>query len=226
MKLLLLLLGFEYLLAPAHAQSQALPPPLPGLPFDSLTHLPNYHGVVAVPGLSAAELQGRAREWVALTFQEAHQVTQLDDPARGVLIGRGYKRVIVNLNKNNQGDVRLVCFTFRLDFRDGRYHYELRDLGTQLGVDVLNGTSTDSNIRDTYHLALGHYQWLTSGAATLSSSQRQLLMGAGTTNNADDYRTDGTPTRFWPRNGSLINDTLLELLGSLAKHEQAPVAKW
>ncbi|MEJ7663227.1 MAG: DUF4468 domain-containing protein [Hymenobacter sp.] len=212
--------------SPAHAQSQALPPPLPGLPFDSLTHAPNYHGVVAVPGLSAAELQGRAREWVALTFQDAHQVTQLDDPVRGVLIGRGYRQVIVNLNRNNRGDIRLLCFTFRLDFREGRYHYELRDLGTQLSVGIIDGTTTESNIRDTYKLALGHYQWLTSGAATLASSQRHLLMSAGSTNNYDDYRTDDTLTKAWPQNSAIINNALVELLGSLARHEQAPAAKW
>ena len=221
-----LLLGLLGLAFAAHAQSSALPPPLPGLPFDSLTHAPTYHGVVAVPGLSAAELQGRAREWVALTFQDAHQVTQLDDPARGVLIGRGYQQVIVNLNKNNRGTIRLVCFTFRLDFREGRYRYELRDLGTQLGVGILDGLSTDSHIRDTYKLALGHYQWLTAGAATLTSSQRQLLMSAGATNNAYDYRADGALSKTWLPNSALINTALLELLQSLARHEQAPAAKW
>lgn len=59
MKIFLCLLLF--LLASQGTRAQALPP-LPGLPFDSLTHEPYYHGVVAVPGVSAAELYGRARE--------------------------------------------------------------------------------------------------------------------------------------------------------------------
>lgn len=208
------------------ASAQALPPPLPGLPFDSLTHEPNYHGVVAVPGVPAAELYGRAREWVALTFQDAHQVTQLDDAARGVLIGRGYRQVVVNVNSQGRGDVRLVSFTFRLDFRDGRYHYELRDLGTWADVSVLNGSSTDSNIRDATQLTLGQYLWLTSGTATLASSPRQLLMGAGTTNNAADYRSKGVLAKEWPQNSTRINAAFLELLDSLARHEKAPVANW
>lgn len=223
MKTLLCLLLL--VLASLSAWAQSLPT-LPGLPFDSLTHEPNYHGVVAVPGVSAAELQGRAREWVALTFQDARQVTQLDDPLRGVLIGRGYKSVLVNLNKYNRGDVRLVSFTFRIDFREGRYRYELRDLGTRTDVDILNGTSNDANIRDAAKLALGQYVWLTAGTATLASSPRQLLMGAGTTNNSDDYRSDGTLAKAWPQNSARLNAAFLELLDSLARHEKAPVAKW
>lgn len=217
----LLLFGLAY----QTTWAQTLPP-LPGLPFDSLTHEPNYHGVVAVPGVSAAELHSRAREWVALTFQDAHQVTQLDDPARGVLIGRSYERVTVNINSLGRGEIRLVSFTFRLDFREGRYRYELRDLGTRADVSVLNGTSSDSDIRDAARLALGQYLWLTSGTATLASSPRQLLMGAGTTNNSDDYRTNGTLAKTWPQNSARINVALLKLLDSLAQHEKAPAARW
>jgi hypothetical protein len=160
---------FLLLIASQGARAQALPQPLPGLPFDSLTNEPNYHGVVAVPGMSAAELYGRAREWVALTFQDAHQVTQLEDASRGVLIGRGYKRVVIGVNSIGYGVIRLVSFTFRLDFREGRYHYELRDLGTRADVDLLYGTSTESNISDIGRVGVGEYQWLTSATATLSS---------------------------------------------------------
>jgi hypothetical protein len=224
MKLFLCL--FLLLVASQGARAQALPPPLPGLPFDSLTHEPNYHGVVAVPGVSAAELYGRAREWVALTFQDAHQVTQLEDAGRGVLIGRGYKRVLVNVNSLGQGEVRLVGFTFRLDFRDGRYHYELRDLGTRTDVGLLYGTTVESNTYDIKSVGVDGYQWMTSATAALRSSQRQILMGPGTTNNSDDYRSNGTLAKTWPQNSARINAALQEVLDSLAKHEKAPIAKW
>jgi hypothetical protein len=222
MKLLACLLLF--VLASQVAQAQALPP-LPGLPFDSLTHEPKYHGVVLVPGVSAAELYGRAREWVALTFEDAHQVIQLEDAARGVLIGRGYQRLIINVNSQGRGDVRLASFTFRLDFREGRYRYELRDLGTRADVGVLNGVSTDSYIQDTKNIVVGQYQWLTSATATLASSYREILMGPGTTNNADDYRSNGA-LKNWPQNSARINTALLALLDSLAQHAKAPLAKW
>jgi hypothetical protein len=217
---------FLLLVASQGVRAQTLPPPLPGLPFDSLTHEPNYHGVVAVPGVSAAELYGRAREWVALTFQDAHQVTQLEDASRGVLIGRGYQRVVANVSSLGMPIVRLISFTFRLDFRDGRYRYELRDLGTRADVSLFDGSSTDSYIHDTKNLTLGEYVWLSSATATLRSSQRQILMGPGTTNNSDDYRGNGTLAKTWPQTSVRMNTALLELLNSLARYEQAPAAKW
>jgi len=225
MKILACLLLLTCLLR-CETRAQVLPPPLPGLPFDSLTHEPNYHGVVAVPGVSATELHARAREWVALSFQDAHQVTQLDDAARGVLIGRGYKWVVISVNSLGQGTGRLVSFTFRLDFRDGRYRYELRNLGTRGDIDLLYGTSIESNTSDIRKVGIGEYQWLTSATATLGSSQRQLLMGPGTTNNSEDYRSNGTLVKAWAQNSQRINAALLELLDSLARHEKAPAAKW
>lgn len=151
---------------------------------------------------------------------------QLEDAGRGVLIGRGYKQVIVNLNSQGRGTIRLVSFTFRLDFREGRYRYELRNLGTRADVEILDGSSTDSYIHDTKSVTVGQYQWLTSATATLTSSQRQLLMGPGTTNNSDDYRSNGTLAKAWPQNSALISTALAEMLDSLARHEKAPIAKW
>ena len=45
-----------------------------------------YAQVVPVPGASANELY--AREWAALTFEDAHQVLQLEDTPRHLLLGK------------------------------------------------------------------------------------------------------------------------------------------
>lgn len=117
----------------AQAQAQRSVVPAPGLPADSLTGRIKFQGVVAVPGVPAAELHARAREWVALTFQDAHQVTQLDDAARGVLILRGYTTTWVDVKAKRPVGTTPLLFTCRLDFRDGRYRYEVFDLGGPLG---------------------------------------------------------------------------------------------
>lgn len=39
----------------------------------------HYQQIIAVPGVSADELYGRVREWVALTCEDVHQVVQLVD---------------------------------------------------------------------------------------------------------------------------------------------------
>ncbi|TDN38981.1 DUF4468 domain-containing protein [Hymenobacter sp. UV11] len=224
--LLLLLLGVGCLLLPAHAQGQTLLTPLPGLPFDSLTHLPYYHGVVAVPGLSAAELQGRAREWVALTFQDAHQVTQLDDPARGVLIGRGYSRVETHPDGTQDIATYSLSFTFRLDFKQGRYRYELRDLGFVPGISLLGGSSPGNNVYDTNQLAIEQFgrQW--AATATLAASSRQLLFTIDNPTSRLDTRPNGKPSKTWPHISFAFDTALHHLLNSLAQHEQAPVARW
>lgn len=223
---LLLLLGFIGLSAAARAQSPALPPPLPGLPFDSLTHAPTYRGVVTVPGQPAAELQARAREWVALTFQDAHQVTQLDDPARGVLIGRGFRQVNTNPAKDRLEDQRLISFTFRLDFRDGRYRYELRDLGSPDTRDLITNANASSGSIYSNDLLTSLFQWQTSASGTLTSSVRQRLMSAGRTGNYDDYGYNGELKKSWPQTAAILNAGLLDLLNSLAQHERTPAAKW
>ena len=99
------------------------------LPTDSLSQRIPFRGVVPVPGVSAAELQARAREWVALTFEDAHQITQLNDAARGMLIGRTYTNTWVDRVLHPNDDPEQLSFAFRLDFRDGRYRYEVFDLG-------------------------------------------------------------------------------------------------
>lgn len=226
MKTRLLLLGLLGFFSAARAQSQTLLPPLPGLPFDSLTHLPNYHGVVAVPGLSAAELQGRAREWVALTFQDAHQVTQLDDPARGVLIGRGYSRVEAHPEGTQAVSFYSLCFTFRLDFRDGRYRYELRDLGLVPGVSLLGGTSPGNNVYDTNQLTLEQFQRQWAATATLNSSPRQLPFVITGGSSRVDTRPNGKPSKTWPYLSAAFDKALRQLLSALAQHEAAPAATW
>jgi len=100
------------------------------LPTDSsLSQRIPFRGVMPVPGVSAAELQARAREWVALTFEDAHQITQLNDAARGMLIGRTYTNTWVDRVLHPNDDPEQLSFAFRLDFRDGRYRYEVFDLG-------------------------------------------------------------------------------------------------
>lgn len=217
-----LLLGL--LLMTTRAEAQQLPvPALPGLPYDSLSRAPNYHGVVPMPGISAMELQGRAREWVALTFQDAHQVMQLDDPTRGVLIGRGYTEVLVNATRNRSGTPRLVSFTFRFDFRDGRYRYELRDLGTRVESESASSyTDTYATRRNTY----AQLEWRQAATATLATSSRQRLMLAGNTNNSDDYGFDGKLKSAWAQTSADINAALLKLLQSLQQCETAPAGKW
>lgn len=111
---------------PAAAQRKTV---VPLLPTDSFSQRISFRGAVPVPGVPAAELQARAREWVALTFEDAHQVVQLDDAARGVLVAQGCTATWVDRGLRPNGKAGQLSFALRLDFRDGRYRYEVSELG-------------------------------------------------------------------------------------------------
>lgn len=222
----LLLLGALAWSLPRSAAAQSPIVPAPNLPADSLTHRIKFAGVVAVPGVGAGELQARAREWVALTFQDAHYVTQLDDAARGVLIGRGYTTTWVDPTTKRLGNTAPLSFTFRLDFRDGRYRYEVFDLGNPLfpqspEVPSLNSAPGVAS-RQAYETAA----WQMGAAGTVSASTRQNLYQPDL---AAFPRANNVELRFnnrWAEASKVVYQTITLLLGSLRQHETAPVAKW
>ncbi|SNC77271.1 protein of unknown function [Hymenobacter gelipurpurascens] len=114
-----------------------------GLPLDSVTHRVSYHGTLLVPGVPAAELYGRAQEWVAREFEDSRQVLHLTDPARGVLIGRAMTMAHGPLVENASPRDFQLSFLFCLRFTDGRCTYEFTDLSYPSNL-VTSATSSSS----------------------------------------------------------------------------------
>jgi len=195
--------------------------PAAKLPADSLTHRIKFQGVVAVPGVPAAELQGRAREWVALTFQDAHQVTQLDDANRGVLIVRGITTTWVNLTRKFPTTSPLA-FTCRLEFRDGRYRYEVFDFGVPL-IPNIRYTSGDP-------VTSGQLQrvflWQYANVATLAASPRQSLYQPDLDSNPKANDVAALYGASWYEIRDDISQTVTRLIAALRQHETTPPAKW
>lgn len=209
---------------PAAAQSPIVP--VPNLPADSLTHRIKFAGVVAVPGVGAGELRARAREWVALTFQDAHYVTQLDDAARGVLIGRGYTTTRVDPTTKRLGNTAPLSFTFRLAFRDGRYRHQVFDLGSPLFPQSPQGPSLDSAPGVASRQAYETAAWQIGAAGTVSASPRQDLCQPDL---AAFPRANNVAPRFGsrgPEASKAVHQTIARRPGSLRQPETAPVANW
>lgn len=157
--LLLLLLP---LATAAYAQEEPYPH---STPADTATVPARYQQVVAVPGASADEVYARAREWVALSFEDVHQAVQLDDPQRRLLIGSGYTLAYsYRANSKVKNSVPL-WFRFRLEARDGRCRLELTDFGS---VRTFLGAQYASN-------DIG--RWMASGLATRDASDRHSAPG-------------------------------------------------
>ena len=195
--------------------------PAATLPADSLTHRIKFQGVVAVPGASAAELQGRAREWVALTFQDAHQATQLDDAGRGVLIVRGITTTWVNLARKFP-TTSALSFTCRLEFRDGRYRYEVFDFGVPaipVSAYAIGDPATSWQLQQLF-------LWQYAGVATLAASPRQELYQPDLDANPKANDVAARYGARWYEIRDDISQTVTRLVAALRQHETAQPAKW
>ena len=223
-KLLLLSLLLGGLAGPAAAQNALVP--VAALPADSLTRRIKFRGVVAVPGASAAELQARAREWVALTFEDARQVTQLDDAARGVLIVRGYTTTWVDTKVKRQFLTQPLGFTCRLDFRDGRYRYEVFDLAQPVTVSAPENVDPDLSSTVASRQAYEVSAWLVGGGGTVAAGTRQFLLQPDL---AAYPGANDVAARFgqgWLNFSGIIYQTTTRLMDSLRQHVSATPGKW
>jgi hypothetical protein len=129
-----------------------------------------YQEVVPVPDVSADELYGRVREWVALTFEDVHQVLQLEDAQRHVVIGSGYSRVHTRRPNGKPGASDKLWLRFRVETREGRYRVEISNLGA-----VRDFSTSDHPAYALHDLN----RWVQAAQATQAESQRHEALSQG-----------------------------------------------
>ncbi|WP_180754360.1 DUF4468 domain-containing protein [Hymenobacter sp. DG01] len=200
--------------APA-LQAQTTPPPLPPLPLDSATHKIAYRGTLVATGVPAAELYGRTREWTVRQFEDARQVVQLDDPARGVLMGRGVTLVHgVGSTSGADRDFAL-SFLFRLRVSEGRCTYEITDLSYYLGPDYARN--------DTYAVTdiLSYMQqWQRTAIATMPAQNRRAPLDEELTG-SKAQASRGYARQRLIRDGQGVDNAVKALLLGLAQELRA-----
>jgi hypothetical protein len=196
---LLLCVPVALLTRPAHAQA-------PGP--DSLGQVAHYEQVVPVLGASAEDLYARAREWVALTFEDAHQVVQLDDPQRHLLLGSGYTQLLTRRNNGTVKNVASLWFSFRVETRAGRYRVACTDFGIP---HSLSSTATLADLTT----------WVTASQATRAASQRHSAPGA-TWNEVmwGEYPAEKLRAK------KTLEEAVSKLFTTLQQVETAPAGTW
>ncbi|MVN79237.1 DUF4468 domain-containing protein [Hymenobacter sp. HMF4947] len=199
MKLLLFLVALTLVSLSSHAQT-------------SLPDTLRYQQVVATPGVSADELYGRVREWVALTFEDVHQVVQLEDAQRHLILGSGYSRVQVRRPNGKLGASAELWLRFRIETREGRYRVEVSNLGS-----VYNFYSAASPGYGAYDLN----RWVQSAHATQAVSQRHNALSQG----FPGMSTFMTPEQVVQLKAGL-DESVQSLFTSLHKTVAAPAAAW
>lgn len=180
------------------------PAPVPAAAGDSLAPVPRYQQVVPVPGASADELYFRARRWVGRTFEDAHQVLQLEDAPHHVLLGSGYTQAQARRSNGTRKPPVPLWFRFEVETREGRYRVELTDFGAVREFSA------------NQYAASGIAYWLADGHATQAASHRHSAPGQG----LDASVQPDQQVR------EAIDRAANELLASLGKAETAAPVTW
>ncbi len=190
--------------------------PLAGRAQTLLPDTLRYQQVVPVPGRSAAYLYARAREWAALTFDDAHQAVQLDDSTRHLLLGSGYTWLQARRPNGKPGPSTLLWFRFRIEARAGRYRAEFAGFGTPYNF---------SSAADAHVSPAELNRWVRSGYATQAVSERHRPLSSG---------LDGIwfPNSSYPnlaleqRARASLDEAVQALLAGLNRVETAPPVAW
>lgn len=92
-----------------------------------------YTQVIQAPNFDKDQIYSQAREWMAVNFNSAQDVIQMDDREAGKIISKG----IVNIPNHTLGHVN---FTLEIHIRDGRFRYSINHIRHQLPAGSLSKT--------------------------------------------------------------------------------------
>lgn len=101
--------------------------------------IPHYQGVVHVESYTSDDLYNALRAWVALSYNSAQHVIQMDDKAAGKIVVKGietYNFKLMSANVPNQFD-----YTLLFELRDGRFRYTYEVIKATTGsgeMEILN----------------------------------------------------------------------------------------
>ena len=96
-------------------------------PIDKSTGRIVYTDVIEAEG-SKDELYNRAKEWIVDNFRSIDHVLEVDSKQSSQIIGKGATRIEGEMDFFGFKSNALIGFTFKLNFKDGRYKYEFSDL--------------------------------------------------------------------------------------------------
>lgn len=109
-------------------------------PIDSITGKITYTEVISVEDKDATDLFLSAKEWFVNNFVSAKNVIQMEDKNAGIILGKG--KIPVYTNNAFKTDLGFVEFTIKIEVKDGRYKYTLKDLYHKPGLSKANSPGT------------------------------------------------------------------------------------
>jgi len=116
----------------ALAQKEKAPVIIPDLPVDMETGLYSYSAVIEVHGANKEEIYKRAFNWANSYYKNPADVIREKDPVAGKLLIKARYRI--NNEPDKKGVVTQagdVMYTLTMNFKDGRYKYEITKINWQ-----------------------------------------------------------------------------------------------
>jgi hypothetical protein len=114
------------------AQKSKEPVVIPQLPVDSITGLYSYSKVNQEPGITKDQLYSRAFAWANSFYKNPADVIREKDPVSGKLLIKARFKISNEPDKKGvvtqAGD---VMYTLTMNFKDGRYKYEITKINWQ-----------------------------------------------------------------------------------------------
>lgn len=108
---------------------------------------PYYQGIISAPGKNAEEIYTTLREWVALAYNSANNVIQMDDPYSGKIITKGvheyfYPQSALGMTVSVVSHLK---YSLVIDIKPERLRYTLQ---------INEGTTGTSNVENMNSLLL------------------------------------------------------------------------
>lgn len=101
----------------------------PKLPVDDKTGLITYNKVTEITGTNAATLYQRALDWANKYYKNPTDVIRERDSVAGQIVCKARFKIMNPADKKGVAtDAGNVMYTLKIQFKDGRYRYELSEI--------------------------------------------------------------------------------------------------
>lgn len=108
------------------AQKSKEQTPAPALPVNSETGLISWEGVNDITGISKDELYKRAMAWAQQYYKNPNDVLREKDPEAGKIVIKARFKIFNPADKKGTvTDAGDVMYTLTIQFKDGKYKYEM-----------------------------------------------------------------------------------------------------
>lgn len=179
--------GSLFLLTSGIIQAQQNQAAAPKMPVDEKSGLITYSVVIEVKGQTAAELYRRALKWAGTFYKNPSDVIRERDSTNGKIVCKARFKIMNPPDKKGIiTDAGNVMYSLRIQFKEGRYRYELSEINWKQPSYYPCERWMDRS-SPTFSPAFDHYLLQTDQHATSVLKNLEKAMTSSETESAGDW---------------------------------------